>query len=565
MGNFSAIVASLRGWWAGATPVTRAAATGLALFVGIGLWVAGYMATAPDYVPIYHDVSGKDASAMQTALESKGIHMQYDNGTVSVPSKDKGEATMDVEAAGAVSKDSSVDGLDKIAMGTSTDVEQKRILQSDEHALENKLMDLDPVSTAAVTISPGSNTDLFTQATPPSASVILGLKTGQSLSDMQVRGVVGLVTHAVNGLKSQDITLTDQTGMPLWKDNGQGANAFGDGEPLSESQKYAETVRKRIQGMLDSTIGLRKSIVTVNAELNFDQTQTHSVEHTAPVGASGGGLPISVREKDESMSGNPGAIPGSAAGSASNLQVSSYASSGAGASGGGTYKSTDSTTNFAEPNVEDTVTQRAPGAVKLLSVAALVDTSVEAGDLSKLKDIIAANISATPGDTARSVTVQQLKFDNSAQKAEADQIKAIASQEQIANWVKYVCIALGFCMLMFMLMRTSGGGVVALRRQDEPRLAMVGGGSNIGLLEDIPEATLEPFMQDERPLRVEDVLAEMPEVVPRRTSRRRPSVPSIEEQHDLKMESIQEMIATNAEAVALLMKGWMAEETKFLG
>jgi len=565
LGNFSAIMASLRGWWSTATPVTRAAATGLALFVGIGLWVAVYMATAPDYVPIYHNVSGKDASAMETALTAKGITMHYENGTVSVPSKDKGEATMDVEASGAASKDSSVDGLDKIQMGTSTDVEHKRILNSDEHALENKLMDLDPVATAAVTISPGSDTDLFTQATPPTASVILGLKSGESLNDSQVKGIVNLVAHAVTGLTAQNVTLTDQTGTPLWKDNGQGGNAFGDGEPLNESQKYAESKRKQIQSMLDATIGPRKSVVTVNAELNFDQTQTHSIEHTPVVGVSGGGLPISVREKNESMTGNPGsAAGGQPAGTGSNLAVNSYAASGSGASGGGNYKSTDSTTNYAEPNMQDTITQRAPGAVKLLTVAALVDTSVEAGDMPKIKDIIAANISATPGDTARSVTVQQLKFDNTAQKAEADQVKSLASQAQMETWARYIGIALGFCVLMYLMMRSSGGGVVALRRQEEPRLAMVGGGSNIGLLEDIPEASLEPFMQDERPLRVEDVLAEMPEVVPRRT-RRRPSVPSIEEQHDLKMESIQEMIATNAEAVALLLKGWMAEETKFLG
>jgi flagellar M-ring protein FliF len=567
LGNFSATWASLRGWWETATPVTKAAATGLAAVVIIALIAATYMTTSPDYVPIYHGVSGKDAQSIESTLRDHQITMHYDDngGTVSVPSKDESNATMYVEAAGVLSKDSSIEGieqLDNIKMGTSPDVERKRILAADEGELARKLMDLDPVSTAAVTISPGSDTDLFTPATAPTASVILGLKPGNQLTDLQVRGIVNLVAHAVTGLTAQNVTLTDQTGTPLWKDNGQGGNAFGDGEPLSEDQKYAETVRKRVQGMLDMTIGPRKAIVTVNAELNFDQTQTHSVTHTPIAGIHGDGLPISTREKSENYSGSGSSMAGAPAGSASNLNVQTYAASSSSSGGGGTYKSSDTTTNYVEPNVQDTVTTNAPGAVKLLSVAALVDTTVNATDLPKIKDIIAANISATPGDNTRSVTVQQIAFDNSAQKAEADQIKTLASQENMQTWARYIGIALGFCFLLYMLMRTSGGG--AMRRGEEPRLATVGAGSNIGLLEDIPEATLEPFLAEERPLRVEDVLAEMPEVVPRK-SRRRPAVPSIEEQHDLKMESIQEMIAGNAEAVALLLKGWMAEETKFVG
>ncbi len=66
---------------------------------------------------------------------------------------------------------------------------------------------------------------------------------------------------------------------------------------------------------------------------------------------------------------------------------------------------------------------------------------------------------------------------------------------------------------------------------------------------------------EERPLTVEDVLAEMPEADPQRP-RRRLRAPSIEEQQDLKMESIRTMINGHPESVALLLKGWMAEDVK---
>ena len=51
-------------------------ATGMVIFLGIGLAVAGSLATSPDYQPIYHAVSGKEAAAMETVLHGHGIEMR---------------------------------------------------------------------------------------------------------------------------------------------------------------------------------------------------------------------------------------------------------------------------------------------------------------------------------------------------------------------------------------------------------------------------------------------------------------------------------------------------------
>ena len=150
----------------GATPPTRAAAVGLCLLVVSGWSSPACMAASPDYVPIYHGVSGKDASAIEGVLRDHNITMRFDDkdGTVSVPSKDESNATMYVEAAGMLSKDADIVGiesLDKGGFGQSTEVEQQKILYANEGELARKLMKLDPVSTAAVTISPGNDSSLF--------------------------------------------------------------------------------------------------------------------------------------------------------------------------------------------------------------------------------------------------------------------------------------------------------------------------------------------------------------------------------------------------------------------
>ena len=586
MAIFSNALDGLRGWWQTATPMTRALATALSLMLVVGLVVAGSLASSPDYKAIYHGVSGKDASAIENVLREHSIAMKFDDkdGTVSVPSKDESNATMYIEAAGILSKDSDVvgiEGLDKIGMGTTSEVERQRILAANEGELARKLMRLDPVQSAAVSISPGSSASLFGNDTQPTASVILTLKSGESLSGGQVKGIVNLVAHAVSGLTAQNVTLTDQTGVPLWKDNGAGGNALGDGQPGDENAKFSEGERKKVQGLLDETLGPHKAIVTVNAELNFDQTSTDSLEHT-PAPGSKNGLPVSVHEKEESYSGGGAAPVGGVAGAGSNLNVPSYTTGGASGSGG-KYSNTDSVTNY-ELDVKKTHTEVAQGEVKKMSVAALIDSTVPAENVPKIKDIISTAIGATASDPSRYVSVQQITFDTSAAKAEASQMQSLMSQQMWSNVARALAVCVVAVVLLVLLMKTG-------RRGLEPQLALAGGGANVGLLHSAPEAELAEFgggygesrealeafgsserlgggrmgagqLVEERPLTVEDVLSEMPDIDPSSRPRRNRRAPSIEEQQDLKMEGIRSMISSHPESVALLLKGWMAEDSK---
>jgi len=570
---FSTLWDNLRGWWQTATPVTRAMATGMVLLLGIGLAVAGTLATSPDYQAIYHGVSGKDAAAMETVLHSHAIEMHYDDKeqTVSVPAKDESNATMYVAAAGILSSDTVADGTETDAVPISPmdspDVVTQKQNTAKEVAMDRKLMRLDPISSAAVSISAGTATTLFGSDTAPTASVILTLKPGQSLSPLQVKGVINLVAHAVTGLTADNVTLTDQTGMPLGKADDSGDPSL----PGGEDAKASERTRKDIQDLLDRTVGLHKAIVTVHAELNLDQTSTDSVQHTPLVGTKTG-LPVSVRTKEETYSGGAGAPPiGGVAGTGANLNVPSYTTGGGGATGG-KYANADTTTNY-DNDVTHTLTKVAPGSIKKETVTALVDTSVPADTVAKLKDSIATAIGAVPGDTSRFVTVQQFAFDTSAQKLQASQMQSLASSQLYANIARALAVAVVAIVLLVLLTRGSRN------LSSQPQLALAGGGANIGHFDpamgDDIGALLEPGgaqgsqydshqsngqRMEDRPLTVEDILSEMPE--PENRRRRRPRVQSIEEQQDLKMESIRTMVDAHPESVALLLKGWMAEDLK---
>ncbi|MDQ2798992.1 MAG: hypothetical protein M3Y13_05040, partial [Armatimonadota bacterium] len=409
-----------------------------------------------------------------------------------------------------------------------------------------------------------NDTSFVGDDTPPSASVILTLKDGETLNGQQIKGIVNFIAHAVPKLTTQNVTLTDQTGVPLWKDNGAGGGA-ADGTQMAENDKFSEDERKKVQGLLDQTLGRGKAVVTVNAELSQDLVTKHSIQHSAAAGLRTG-LPISVRDKEETYSGAGAPPVGGVAGTGSNLNVPSYQTGGS-AGGSGKYANTDTVTNY-EPDVTDTQTQVAPGDIKKLSVAALVDTSVPPGAVATLKDSIAAAVGAFPGDTTRLITVHQIAFDMSAQKAQASQVQSLASQALWSNIARTLAVCVVAIVLLLLLTRSG-------KRAGQPQLAHAGGGANLGLLNGMPDAEMAAILGrsaahglerdmdsvlEERPLTVEDVLAEMPE--PENRPRRRMRPPSIEEQQDVKMESIRRMINVHPESVSLLLKGWMAEDVK---
>lgn len=561
---------ALRAWWQGATPATRAMATGLVLLLLVGMVFAASLAASPDYHAIYHGVSGKDASAIEAVLREKSIAMHFDDkdGTISVPAKDESNAFMYIEAAGILSKDTVVDGLgdiDKITIGTTPEVERRRMLNEAQGELARKLMRLDSVQTAGVLLGLPSESSFVGNETPPSASVILTLKQGETLSTLQIKGIVNLIAHSVPNLSTKDVTLTDQTGVPLWKDN-RAAGMGTDGTLMAENNKFSEDKRKVVQNLLDQTVGRGKAVVTVSAELSQDVVTRHSIQHTPAAGLRTG-MPISVRDKQETYSGTGTPPVGGVAGAGSNLNVPSY-QTGGGAGGGGKYMTGDTLTNY-ENDVTDTQTQVAPGDLKKLSVAALVDASVPADTIATLKESIAFAVGALPGDNTRLISVRQITFDMSAQKAQASQAQAMASQALWTTIARTLAVCAVAIVLLILLTRSSG------RRAGQPQLTQAGGGANIGLLDSMPDAEMAAILDsggirgtergmehvlEERPLTVEDVLAEMPD--PEGRPRRRARAPSIEEQQDLKMESIRSMINAHPESVSLLLKGWMADDVK---
>ena len=113
--------------------------------------------------------------------------------------------------------------------------------------------------------------DLFQdEATPATASVMLG-NSADTLAPGAVRGMAQTLSASVKGLKSENVTITDSSGASC----GPRDEAGGARRRRQQGRRESRNAREkeaRINAMLASTLGPSKAQVTVNADLNIDET-----------------------------------------------------------------------------------------------------------------------------------------------------------------------------------------------------------------------------------------------------------------------------------------------------
>ena len=597
MGGLQQLADQARAWWDSAPTPTRVISVGLALLVGLCLAGAIMLATAPQYEDLFTNLDPKDAAAIAAKLDD--AHEAYRMGdgetAILVPGANKDRLRMEMIRDGLPAKTGGVvgsDWLDKIGMGTTSDVQDQYIRMANEGELSQTISSMNEVATAAVHLSPGSDSPFSDNSTPPSASVVLGLKPGMSLTSDQTQGIANLVAKSVPGLDLKNVAVVDTDGNQLWDGSQQDGTSNFSTNRMNAEAEFADSMRKQLQTKFDEVLGEHKALVSVHAELNFDQV--HSV---AEQFAKGPVLSTQTADEKYDGSGN-GAASAPAAGIASNTpggNVPTYPAAAPAGAGGksGTYDNATETDNYDNSKV-DTDTNKAAGTIERLAVAVLVDSSVPQATVSSLQSYCSTIAGVTAGDTSRVVTVQSIAFSNDDFKTQQAQMASAQSQARMQQIMKIAAVAVVAVVLLMIFLRSAkSSGQAALKsgRRDEmdsqsqytlseDGLGALGysrengqsleGGSRprlSGNQGDYDDRALSERDRNgnvavaDEPMSIEAILDDMPQNPARQ--KRRPQqqrdVPEIEQQLDMKLESIREMIKQQPKSVALLMKGWMTD------
>jgi flagellar M-ring protein FliF len=421
---------------------------GALLVVGIGIAALafGRWVTAPTYAPLFSNLAGSDASAIVDKLDADGVKYQLTNGgtTVLVP-KDVVYAER-VKLSGAGLPSSSDGGyslLDKQGVTASQFQQQVTYQRALEGELAKTVEAIDGVSSAVVHLAIPQK-DVFLDAqSKPSASVLVSMKPGSTLTDEQVQSVVHLVASSIEGMDASDVTVVDGKGNLLSTKGSGAAGTVGSGTDSADqvTAGYESREAAQLQAVLDRIVGPNRAVAQVNAQLQFDDVNTT----TERVYTDKQAKPLAESTTTEKYSGGAGSTASGVLGT-DNIAVPS------GSAGGGKYTKKTTTVNNAESKITEKRTA-APGSLLHQSVSVVVDSKATGVNLTNLTSAIsaAAGIDPKRGDT---ISVTQMPFDTSAAAQAAVELKkadAAQKKAQLFGYAKKGVIGLGVAVVLLFL------------------------------------------------------------------------------------------------------------------
>lgn len=288
-------------------PLIVAGAAAIAILVAMVLW-----AKSPDYRTLYSNVSDQDGGAIVTQLTQLNIPYRFaDNGgAIEVPADKVHELRLRLAQQG-LPKGGAVgfELLDQEKFGISQFSEQINYQRALEGELARTIETLGPVKTARVHLAMPKPSLFVREQKNPSASVTVTLEPGRALDEGQISAVTHLVSSAVAGLPTGNVTVVDQSGHLLTQSNTSSRD-------LNDAQlKYANDVegriQRRIEAILGPIVGSGNIHAQVTAQINFDNKEQTEEQYSPNGDAAQAVMRSRQLNTTEQFGGqNPGGVPG---------------------------------------------------------------------------------------------------------------------------------------------------------------------------------------------------------------------------------------------------------------
>ncbi len=333
-------------------------ATGAMFF---GIIMMSRMASAPSMTLLYSGLENGAAGDVVTALEQRGALYEVRGGSIFVDASQRDELRMTLASEGLpANSNSGYELLDSLSgFGTTSQMFDAAYWRAKEGELARTIVSSSYVSMARVHIAnTGSNP--FQRGVTPKASVAV-TPIGGAISPQQAKAIRYLVASAVAGLSVDDVAVIDANGA-LIGNGDEAAPAFG-------GEDRAQILKERAERLLEARVGFGNALVEVSVDT---VTETEAIRERIFDPESR--VAISTDTEERSNSSNEAG--GGDVTVASNLPDTE--------GGNGENSSSQNSETRERVNYEVSETEReivrAPGAIKRLTVAVLVNELETAGD-----------------------------------------------------------------------------------------------------------------------------------------------------------------------------------------
>lgn len=378
---FKTLVLQFREFYKNLTPIKRVSIAAASFIVLASAVFMITMVSGADYQPLYTNLPPEQAAQVIEKLREKNIEFRVEKGgsTISIPSNLVHVTQMSLmsEMGGVKGQLGGLEIFDKQDFGATSYAQRINYQRALQGELTRAINTLDAVKQSKVILALPPKKTFLEEGGKPTASVVLELNPGKTLTEDQVRGITYLVSSAVEGLEAEKVTVVDSRGKMISKpiDPSMG----GSSAVMEMKAKMESDMQERVESILSRVVGSGKVIARVNMTLSSRQINT--VEEK--VDADGAAV-LSQISDTESLDGsrtNPTGIPGAR----SNLP-------GAGDTGTVGFNQNvnreNKQTNYKVPTTVRNIKEGA-GGLERVSVAVLVDgtTAVKTNDKGETEEV----------------------------------------------------------------------------------------------------------------------------------------------------------------------------------
>ncbi|MDQ7042924.1 MAG: flagellar basal-body MS-ring/collar protein FliF [Sulfurimonas sp.] len=389
--------------------------------------------TKTSYEVLFDSLSSSDAAKVVEQLEKDEIPYKLEaNNVIKVPKSVVYKERINIASLG-IPKNSGVgfELFDKQEFGATSFDQKIKHLRALEGELSRTINALEPIENATVSLALPKDTLFVSKQIDPTASVMIQIRDGRSLSSKQIRGIKNLIAAAVPKLTLSNVMLVSSDG-----------NTLGDEDEMSQmgelslaQQRYKlkeeKKRQKKILEVISPFVGGREKVVA-QVTIEFDFSIKNSTSETYDPENVVRSEQVSEEKRTGSTPSEVGGVPGTVSniGPVKGLSSSKMTQK---------YEKNSGTTNYEVGKTVST-TKSQFARIKRITAAVVVDgkykskldengedsdkleyVALSKADIEALSSLVSRAIGINQ-DRGDQITVENLQFDRAKLEPEVDGI-----------------------------------------------------------------------------------------------------------------------------------------------
>lgn len=509
-----------------------------------------------DYSTLFTGLNQDEAQEVVAMLQDQGVDYRFNDkeGAIRVASAKVDQTRAELLSKGYPKSGFTYDMYRNNAGLMTTESDKKQFTLYDlQDRLGAQIRLFDGVQDAKVTIAEAGEQKYALgdeNETDASASVVVTMKEGRSLSDNEASAIKNLIARAVRGMNFTNVAVFDAETMTEVGGNGGEDGTYGSAKDLTALTSLVENnIAGNVRRVLEKLYGQGSSAVSVKGTLNMEKLIQENTQYTTPEKIDAQdktGLLYQENASNEN-SGTAGQQAGGVAGTDANAETPRYTNENGTQVQADTYANNSATREWLYNSVKEQ-RQVDPGVLENTTIGVVIDTGDTTVSMDDLINLVANSAGISRDEAQQKITI--IRAQSPASK-EAQTVSASPAGETQKGLPLPIIIAMaagGILILLLLLLLILGR---KKKRQsqmaDDMEMDVVPGEEEEFPQSHRRELGLAADFRDEEMEKNEEIL-------------------NLRMQHSLKLkQNIGEFVDENPQIAAKLIQSWLRGEGELSG